>query len=252
LEIIVPGPIDYDRAPTYVWSLITFVSPLDVSVEQVSNNNPDWLNRFTMRLKECELAVAYHAAHPNVTTGVSAAEKTLRTTLNTAWNHQPPGTGRPTTGAGIDNDAREYRRVANSLSAGEPTLFPLESGTYTPVRLILGDYIGFPELLSTTQPGFQVEVFSINPLDVPGAAEGTVSASTEAWWRNASAAARTETNAGANLPQNGHVWRYSTTAFLAWINGITWTSEWLKYGINDPANPANPLPMPRPNPRINL
>jgi hypothetical protein len=252
LEMIVPGPIDYDRAPTYVWSLITFVSPLDVAVEQVSNNNPDWLNRFAMRLKECELAVAYHVAHPNVTTGVPAAEQTLRRTLNTAWNHQPPGTGRPTTGTGIENDAREYRRVANALSAGQATLFPLESGTFTPVRVILGDYLGMPELLSLTQPGFQIEVFSRNPLDVPGADEGTVSASSEAWWRDASAAARTETNAAANLPQNGQVHRYPTTAFLAWINGITWTSEWLKYGITDPANPANPLPMPRPNPRINL
>jgi hypothetical protein len=240
LQVIVPGPIDYDRAPTYVWSLITFVSPVNVSVEQVSDNNPDWLNRFAMRLKECELAVAYHAAHPNVTTGISGPESTLRTTLNAAWNHQPPGRNRPTTGAGIDNDALEYRRIANSLSAGDATVFPLERGTCTPVRLILGDFVGFPELLSMLQPGFQIEVFSINHLDVPDAVQGAVSASNEAWWEVASANARNEADAAANLPKKDDVvWRYSTTAFLAWINGITWTSEWLKYGINDPANRIN-------------
>ena len=49
----------------------------------------------------------------------------------------------------------------------------------------------------------------------------------------------------ADLPANGMAWHYRLTDFLAWINGITWASEWEKYGVtvnNAPAPaPARPI-----------
>src|SRR5262249_26966518 len=116
-----PGRINYDRPPTYVWSLITFLGHAGSTVAQLSDDNPDWLNRLVIRLKERELAVALHNAHTTVTADLSAAERTLRTKLNSAWDYQPGEArytfdidthslaqvpaARPTTGAEIEHDA---------------------------------------------------------------------------------------------------------------------------------------------------
>ena len=70
----------------------------------------------------------------------------------------------------------------------------------------------------------------------------TVSAAPQPWWRETTSAARSEVDPFANLPANGVVWRYTMTSFLRWLNDITWTSEWSKYGAVDSAN--RPLARP--------
>jgi hypothetical protein len=46
----------------------------------------------------------------------------------------------------------------------------------------------------------------------------------------------------ARLPLDGKVWHYRLHDFMAWLNRITWGSEWLKYQKGGSAPPA---PRPR-------
>jgi hypothetical protein len=232
--------IDYDAAPTFVWSLTYFLSNAGFTIPAAppalpaatSDANPSWLNRFNMRLRECELAVPFHNANPG-----NAA-------LNTAWAHNPSGAGpRLSTGQEIERDAAAYRAIATELIAGRHALLPLEANAApTPVRVTLGDFVGNPNRMNANQDGIQVEIFSLDQLPVPGATQRAVSASAETWWPEVSAAIRNEAAAGMNLPANGIAWHYTMTNFLEWINQITWSSEWQKYGVIDAAGAPAPVP----------
>jgi hypothetical protein len=239
--------IDYDHAPTYVWTLIKFLQNPGFNIPSAPPalpaatpaGNPSWLNRFIIRLRECELAVQFHTAN-------AAGNAALRT----AWLHNPSAPGpRGSTGQEIERDAAAYRRIADDLTAGHVARFPLEASTdTTPVRVCLGDFLGFPGPTSTGVQGIQIEIFSKEELPVPHRAQRVVSASTESWWPDVTAALRHEAAVEADLPANGMVWHYSTTDFLAWINHITWLSEWEKYGVTVDGAPA-PAPA-RPQTRI--
>jgi len=139
--------VDYDKPPTYVWSLVSFVTAPGMSVSQIGDANPDWLNRFVIRLKETELAVSFHTANPNLAT------------LTSGWAHQPaaptfPATvaRRPSTGTSIERDAAAYRPIADDLIAGKPVVFPLSTdGDVTPVTVLLGDYLGIAGTMGGSQ-----------------------------------------------------------------------------------------------------
>jgi len=237
--------INYDQAPTYVWSLISYVAAPGFTISQLSDANPDWLNRFVIRLKETELAVAFNKDHATAP-------------FTRGWSHQPAApmlpsatVRRPTTGTSIERDATAYRPIANDLAAGKAAFFPLASeNDITPVTILLGDYLGTADTLPGGALGVQVEIFSVNKLDIPGAAQRAVSLANESWWSFASGPTRFEVSA-TDLPKNGMVWKYSMTDFLHWINGITWASEWPKYGAVDAASAPVPLPL-RPNSRAVL
>src|SRR5262249_41061018 len=58
------GRIDYDRAPSFVYSLYLHLGrPDGLSFTQVSDGNPDWLNRVIIRKTECDMGVAWYNAH---------------------------------------------------------------------------------------------------------------------------------------------------------------------------------------------
>jgi hypothetical protein len=242
--------IDYDVAPTFVWSLITFLENAGFAIPAAppaappatSDANPDWLNRFIMRLRECELAVQFHSAHPG-----DAA-------LARGWAHNPSATAalvpRATTGQQIERDAAAYRALADDLRLGRPVLFPLEGGfAETPVRVILGDFLGFANVMAQNQNGIQVEIFSRDRLPVPGAVQRPPSASDDEWWRNAAEAVRHEATAAMDLPLpsgppwvGNAVWQYPMTDFLDWANTNTWQSEWTKYGVAGQGGAPAPAP----------
>jgi hypothetical protein len=236
----VANRINYDHAPTYVWSLTTFLENAGFNIPAAppaapaptSAANPDWLNRFIVRLRECELGVQLHTAPANA--GNNA--------LTRGWAHPPSGAGpRLPTGQEIERDAAAYRTIANDLVLGKPVLFPLESQSApTPVRVILGDFLGLPNRMPSNNQGVQIEIFSTERIDGPVSVQRAVSASTQSWWTNATAAVRHEEPAAADLPANGMAWHYTMTDFLAWINGVTWTSEWQKYDVGGAA-PARPI-----------
>ncbi|MEP6732765.1 MAG: hypothetical protein ABJE10_19125 [bacterium] len=240
--------IDYSKQPAIVWSLITFLSTVGCRVDQIVPLNPDWLNRFVMRLKESELASAFWT-----TNRATAA-------INNGFSHPPSSAGpRLSTGMEIEQDATGYRAIADDLAAGKAVLFPLEvMVTPTPVRIVLGDYLGAAGLLPTSansapgQTGIEIEIFSKVPLNIPGAANVPSASANDDWWKAASAAVRHESTASRDLPADGMTWRYPMTAMLNWLNGITWTSEWEKYDVKL-ADKVTPAPAPtRPAPRIIL
>ena len=127
----------------------------------------------------------------------------------------------------------------DALKLGQPALFPLENQLGpTPVRVILGDFLGFPGRMPGNQNGINISIFSRDRLAALPALAATQSVliwASEAWWRAASAPARHEDQAAKNLPANGLVWHYPLLGFLPWINDITWTSEWDKYKVVDAA-----------------
>ena len=239
----VRGRIDYDLAPTFVWTLTHPLRNAGFSIPAappavagaLPATNPDWLKRFIVRLRETELAVRFHDAH-----GGNLA-------LRRGWRHAPSGAGpRLTTGQEIERDAAAYRTVADTLTAGRVALLPLESQTETtPVRVCLGDFLGFPGHIPVVDvDAVRFEVFSLTQLPVPHAVRRRVLPveDNETWWADVTAAGRHETLDGADLPADGMVWHYWSSDFLAWANPITWASEWQKYDVTGPAGGPAPAP----------
>lgn len=254
----VSNRIDYDLAPTYVWSLTYFLDNPNFRIDQIGGDNPDWLDRFVLRLRECELAIAlHHAANsPNPVNAVSAivgapltigAANALQTALNRGWSHNPSGSGpRAATGQEIERDADYYGKIADALQAGKAKVFPLETNPdTTPVRVILGDFLGQPNRMAVNQTGIHIEIFSKEELPVPGRSHQAVLGSTEEWWRDASAATRHEDDAAKDLPADGEAWHYGVTDFLEWTNSLTWASEWEKYGAAGAPSVVPPRPASR-------
>ena len=90
------------------------------------------------------------------------------------------------------------------------------------------------------QTGVLVDIFSTNRLTVPGASLLGIFPRNEDWWADAAGPLREEIDAAMNLPAAGLVWHYPMIDFLEWINGITWASEWQKYGTGL-ATPVRPI-----------
>lgn len=235
------GRIDYDVAPTFVWTLTTLLRSPNLTIPgappaaagALADATPDWLRRFIVRLRECELAAAFRRAHP------------AAPALTRGWNHAQAGAGpRLSTGQEIERDAAAYRTIADDLSAGRVALFPLESqDQVTPVRVCLGDFLGFPGWIPVVEvDAVRFEIFTLAELPVPHALRQRVIAAweNEAWWPTVTTAARHEAAPGADLPADGSVWKYRVHDFLAWANGITWASEFQKYGVVMPAGAAAP------------
>ena len=250
--------IDYDQAPTIVWTLTTYLDCHLFSYTQPSNNNPDWLNRMLIRLKECELAVVYKAAHPGADPNSAQfkSNPTLFTNnnrLQEAWNFMPTSTGpRSSTGAIVEGDAAEYRRIINVLQAGNDVLFPLESAlNTTPVHAVLGDFLGSCGMLSNGMTGAQMQIFSLDQLTIPGSTQVPLAWINQAWWTAASATGRLDGTATKSLPADGLVYSYPVTGFLDWLNQITWSSEWRKYEVVDATGNAVAAPN-RPKTRIGI
>lgn len=230
--------INYDLDPTYVYSLTHYVQSPQIVFDNISDNNPDWFNRFLIRLKETELAVALHTAQ-------------LDDPLRAAWGRAPTGAGgRPQLGDQISTDAAAYRQAADLLGQGKVAIFPLELRPgATPVRVILGDLLGFPGAMGNNNTGVLVDIFSVaalpqpfvmNPPPVPAGRQIASPITQAEWWSQVCGYVALEQNRAKELPFDGVVWHYDMIDFLAWINGITWRSEWPKYGVVDVLQPDGP------------
>jgi N-acetylmuramoyl-L-alanine amidase len=150
-----PGRIDYDGEPDTIYSLYMHLGrPAGMSFEDIVADNPDWLNRLLIRKKECDLGVPFydnHATHHGIP--------------DAAWNSRPPGSGMRLT-------ALESWRVdqvgldgfLGALGRGDIALAPLKSNLATPIRVILGDFLGEAGVIqrqgTTSVHGIRVETFA--------------------------------------------------------------------------------------------
>ena len=129
-----PGRIDYDRDPSYVYSLVMHLGrPEGMSLYEATDANPDWLNRVLMRKKECDLGIALYDAPGHG--GVAQA----------AWDSRPPGSvSRPTVLEGWRADQGVLQSFLDDLRAGEVALAAWSgwNPSVSPIRVILGDFLG--------------------------------------------------------------------------------------------------------------
>jgi len=245
--------IDYDTDPTVFYTLTHFIDNPQRDLTNASDNNPDWLNRFLVRLTESELAVTLHTDR---VVSMAANPAQIDLALQHAWARIPSGLQRRTLGDEISSDAADYRLIATDLSQGNVALFPLElrPGT-TPVRVILGDFLGFPGAMGGGQTGVMVDVFSVGPLiqpfsmgpsTLPAARQAASPLTQTDWWNQVCGFLALEQDSTKQLPFDGVVYHYDVVDFLAWINNITWNSEWPKYQIVDVVHTGAP---PRPKSR---
>jgi hypothetical protein len=281
-----PGRIDYDREPSYVYSLVMHLEqPEGMSFNEVTDANPEWLNRVLIRKKECDLALAFYD-RPNHG-GVAQA----------AWDFQPPGSvQRPTVLEGLRTDQAVLRGFLNTLSSGDVATWPGWMPGTMPIRVILGDFLGKSGGIrregNTILHGIGLEVFSsgfVPPapafatftspsgFDLPAGAplrpppaifyqsewaktpttaerqrlvDIGVNPDLVPWWRMAALSTNLDPRlpAGARLVADGWAFHFRPLDFLRWINNVTWASEWPKYAVTDENGAEVPRPA-RPRPR---
>lgn len=151
--------LDYDQAASTVYSLYMHIGhPADLDLTKVNIANPDWLNRVHVRKKECDLGVTFY--NDPTHHGLPAA----------AWNQPLPGlAARPTLADGWRIDQAALTTFLADLAAGRVAMAPYSDQT-TPIRIILGDYLGNDGVVAsvngTQTRGIRVEVFS--PQALPG------------------------------------------------------------------------------------
>jgi len=277
---VAAGRIDYDRAPSYVYSLYMHLETSAFDLLALSPNNPDWLNRVLIRHKECTIGVRYVDGDPTAQppvppqTDIAAA----------AWNSVPAGAPvRPSMLDGWRVDKAALDGFLATLRVGGVAVGPTIAQS-TPIRVILGDFLGTAGVINGNAGnpirGVRVETFSpsfsppgfvarpdwlgvINPGDRPVVSEASEWARTlteselaqlditgvdpdaVSWWKTAADATTADPrlSADARLPDDGVVLHYRPLDFLPWLNGVTWSSEWSKYKIVLPA--GAPVPPPR-------
>ena len=280
LPPILPGAINYDIAPAFVYSLYMHLGrPAGMSFEQVNDNNPDWLNRVLMRKKECDLGVAFYdndANHHGIRDAV--------------WNNRPPGRPqRPTTLEGWRIDQLFLSAFLNELQSGEVAYvyrFPWRQ----PINIILGDFLGESGVIrrdaGVNTHGIRVETFSPSftppPFSLGFTSDWTppsgistpftlayksewartpVGAEADAleaigvdltrlnWWDTVSFHSQLDRLIpdAAKIPRNGPVYHFHPFDFISWINKTTWEHEWPKYQVTDAA--GNPITATPPRPR---
>ena len=277
--------VNYDVAPTTVFTLYMHLGrPAGMSFTDVSDTNPDWLNRLLARKKECDLGVGFRAR--------DALKPANQQIPLARWNNRPPsavGT-RPSLATAWQADQTALTTFLNALSAGDVATAPNDADT-TPIRILLGDFIANAGTIShgaaAVKKGVRVEVFSndnISPVDfafTDNTATTTswtqqVGVATQAqryasewaraltatelkclqdagmtdqtllnWWATvALATSNARYPTDARLNANGVVVHYELTSFMDWLNLRTWHHEWPKYRAVDPAG-IPAAPRPR-------
>lgn len=280
-----PGRIDYNREPTYVYSLVMHIGrPEGMSFDEVTDANPEWLNRVLIRKKECDLGVEFYDSHTDPGHGGYGAR----------WDGpgaRPPGSGhRLTLLEGWRTDKAILQTFVDSLKDGGVALASLGDFS-TPIRMLLGDFLGFTGPIRTAGGvppvtyGISMEVFGnfvppgfTSVTSLSGWPAGTaprtavwyqsewaktpstqewdrlvslgVNPNLVTWWPIAAGwtAVHPTLPPAARLNINGFAFHLRPLEFMAWLNGVTWASEWPKYRMTD-ANgapvPLAPLQVPR-------
>jgi hypothetical protein len=152
LPAVLPDRLSYDLPPSTVYTLYMHLSRTGISFDEIADGNPDWLNRLLVRKKECKLGVDYHSLQGDIFD------------TDPRWLTPPPGTPqRPTVLQAWRADEAYLSSFLDGLRAGRLVLAPQDAFA-TPIRVVLGDYMGRVGLIRRTPSeehyGVRVEVFS--------------------------------------------------------------------------------------------
>lgn len=283
-----PGRIDYNQEPSYVYSLVMHLArPEGFSFTEVTDSNPEWLNRVLIRRKECDLVLGlYNSTDVNGVDHSGIAQR--------FWDARPVGTPqRPTALEAWRADKAGLDTFLERLRAGDVAVGATGRDAQTSIRVLLGDFLGHGGVIRTdgatvlhgirletfssvfVPPGFQHSIStsgwspSAGPLlpppallyqsewsKTPTAAERQrlqgigVNPDFVNWWGDASLVTRLNPTLlfPGQLNANGDAFHYRPLDFMRWLNNITWASEWPKYKVTDVDDNAVPQP-PRPRSR---
>ncbi len=273
-----PGRIDYDQEPDHVYSLVMHIGrPEGMSFSEVTDANPDWLNRVLIRKKESDLMVEFYDRDP-LHGGIDEV----------LWNNRPPPGGqRPTLLESWRADHIALGLFLDTLRTGGVAVANTGRNHETSIRVLLGDYLGRAGVirnengivlhgvrLEVFAPGFVAPGFASYVSDfgwsLPGGAPirpppaimyqsewaKTPSAADRAqleaigvnpdfvrWWPDALFATLNHPTlpATGRLNEHGYAFHYEPLKFMRWLNDTTWASEWPKYQVTD----ANGVPVPQ-------
>jgi N-acetylmuramoyl-L-alanine amidase len=279
---VLPLPeIDYTQAPETVYSLYMHLgTPTGMTLATTSDSNPDWLNRLVMRKKECDRGIDFYDGDPqhgnipaalwnNRPPGVPQRPTTLE-----GWRLDARvlgdflaalGTGdvavMPRTGVGVPVRILQGDYLGDSGAMGVNAAGTAQTGVRVEVFAptfdapgfsLIGSLAGWNPLPTTPQcVQYHSEWARLpNAPETLTFAGAGVTAAQLQWWPQVARAQALEASlvAGERLPPNGIVFHYRPLEFAAWINDVTWSSEWPKFKITDAAGNAVARPA-RPRPR---
>lgn len=263
LPILRPDAIDYAREPHYVYTLYMHLGRQGgVDLENISADNPDWLNRVLFRKKECDLGATFygHVNHHGIP--------------DVAWNNPLPGSAvRSTLRESWDIDQLGLDAFLGALRNGDVAIGLPRDPVYHPIRILLGDFLGHAGLREVVggvgTHGVRVEAFSprllpgfspvffANDWTVPNGLPNAPALWYQSEWARTPTAAEAATltangfdpatpsfwndvalttawqdaalPATAQLPASGLVWHYRALDVARWLNGLTWRHERHKY-----------------------
>jgi N-acetylmuramoyl-L-alanine amidase len=156
-----PGSIDYDQEPSYVYSLVMHLArPEGFSFTEVTDSNPEWLNRVLIRKKECDLVLELHRERQD---GVVSPDEVVIPAA--FWNARPVGTPqRPTALEAWRADAAGLGVFLDRLRAGDVAVGATGRDAQASIRVLLGDFLGHGGVIrregATVRHGIGLETFS--------------------------------------------------------------------------------------------
>jgi hypothetical protein len=270
-----PDSVDYRQPPESVYTLYMHLGrPAGMSFDTVTADNPDWLNRLLVRKKECDLGVdfydgdpAHHGIAPAVWNNRPPGVPRRHTTLE-GWraDKQVLDTFLAALAGGeVAHMPKQGMAVPGRVLLGD---FLGESGV---IRSTGGVLHGVR--VETFAPSFDAPTFSLigslagwnPPASLPAphcvqyhsewARQPTpaeraalvalgVNPDQLTWWPFVAIAQYLDGSLprASRLALDGLAFHYEPLAFAAWINGVTWASEWPKFEVTD----AGGTPVPRP------
>jgi hypothetical protein len=269
----IPLPeIDYAQPPETVYSLYMHLgTPAGMTLTTTSDSNPDWLNRLIMRNQECDLGTQFFgSAQNNVPAALwnnrppSAPGQPQRPTTLEAWMQDLPILNAflaslaagdvaimPRTGVGVPVRILQGDYLGDSGAMGVNAAGAAQTGVRVEVFAptfdapgfsLIGSLAGWNPLPQTPQcVQYESEwARAPTPTETHMFAGAGVTAAQLRWWPNVAQAQALEASlvAGHRLPPNGIVLHYRPLEFAAWINDVTWSSEWPKFKITDAAGNA--------------
>lgn len=275
-----PGRIDYSQEPEYVYSLIMHLGrPDGLNLDEVKDENPDWLNRALIRKKECDLGVQFYDTTPE------------HGGYGARWDVRPPGAaGRLTLLEGWRTDQAALNTFFADLKAGRVAMASRGDST-TPQRILLGDYLGVTGALrrvggtGDAQFGIAMEVFgffippgfssrnttggwpndagprtavfypsewakTLTPQERDRLTGDGVNPDKVTWWPAVADWTQLHPTlpAAGRMNRNGLAFHLRPLEFMSWLNNVTWASEYAKFRITDSNNQPVPL-APNQQPR---
>lgn len=268
--------LDYDRPPSTIYSLYMHLGhPPGLDLAAVSTDNPDWLNRVHVRKRECDLGMTFynHATHhgiPDAAWNQALPGLAARPTLADGWQidqtalttfladlaagriAMAPFTTQSTPiqillgdflgHGGVVGEQGTVLEHGIRVEVFSPSfLVPsfVATGTGTAWDAVPSTFVGhpvqeYPSEWARTPAGVEADALEAQGVDV----------SLVTWWPEVARAMALDPRiaAGDRLPLGGQVFHYRPFDIMAWLNGVTWRSEWPKYRRVD--GTGNPVPAP--------